>query len=213
VLSPEELAQYQAQQKKQNEEEARRNAELDSLLNMDYTIVHYDLPDGPTPYVWEENEEITTPIDSLEALFKKTELSNGETEYILRGINTNYKENDVYFYFTVKDGVPQPLRFVVHYYADDPVEFYTLKMKLNRFDYEYTPKKIQRSTEDIYFSERFDEALDAESRDFVSGLAHCEYANILLQSKKVSHRLYLTEKQLNRFRDTYKLYRLMGGTL
>ena len=209
----EELAKLQDQQKQKTEEEARRKAELDSLLNMDYTIVHYDIPDDPQPYAWEENEEITSPLDSLESLFKKTALSNGEIEYIYNGINTNYRENDTYMYFTVKDGVPGPLRFVVHYFADDPVDFYTLKFKLDRFEYEFTPKNIQHSTEDIYFSERFDEALTKESRDFAAGLAKCRYANILLKSNKVSHRLYISQKQLDRFRETYKLYRLMGGKI
>ena len=213
VLTNEELAKLQDQQKQKTEEEARRKAELDSLLNMDYTIVHYDIPDDPQPYAWDENEEITSPLDSLESLFKKTALSNGEIEYIYNGINTNYRENDTYMYFTVKDGVPGPLRFVVHYFADDPVDFYTLKFKLDRFEYEFTPKNIQHSTEDIYFSERFDEALTKESRDFAAGLAKCRYANILLKSNKVSHRLYISQKQLDRFRETYKLYRLMGGKI
>ena len=213
VLSSEELAKLQAQQTSFTDEEARRKAELDSLLNLDFTIVHYDIPDGPEPFVWEENEEITSPLDSLESLFKKTTLSDGSIEYIYRGINTNFRENDVYSYFIVKDGVPLPMRFVVHYFADDPVDFYTLKFTLDGFEYKFTPKNIQHSTEGIYYSERFDEQLDSEARDFVAGLAHCHYANILLQSKSVSHRLYMSDKQLERFRETYKLYRLLGGTL
>ena len=217
VLSGEELAQLQLAQSTLSDQQARRKAELDSLLNMDYTIVHYDVPD-PTihiPFSWDDNEVITESRDSLDALFNKSKATTGgDIQYVHKGINTSYKENDVYFYFNTKDGVPQPLRMVVHFYADDPIEFNTLKMQLERFKYEFEPTKVHRSTEGQFYVENFDQALDGTCRDFVAGLAKCEFGNILLHSKGgVSHRIYLTDKQLRHFRDTYKLYRLMGGKL
>jgi hypothetical protein len=214
VLTEEQKAALEAQQLKQAQEDAKRQAELDSLLNMDYTIVHYDLPEVKNdPYKWDDDEEITTPKDSLLALFNVNS-KNGELEFIHKGINTNEKENDCYIYFTTdKDGVPSPLRLVVHYYADDPINFYMLKFTLGRFPYEFTPTKINRSNDGKFYTENFDNALDVNSRDIVAGLAQCKYANILLVSKDVSHRLYLTDKQIERFRNTYKLYRLMGGKL
>ena len=216
VLTGTEYAQLQNQQAKLTEEEAKRKAELDSLLNMDYTIVHYDVPDPNQyiPYYWDDNELITESKDSLEALFNKSKAkTGGDTEYLHKGINNSYKENDVYFYFNTKDGKPEPLRMVVHFYADDPIEFHTLKMQLDRYKYEFKPTKVNRSTEGKFYIENFDQALDSSCRDFVAGLAQCQYGNILLLSKGVSHRIYLTEKQLKHFRDTYKLYRLMGGKL
>lgn len=214
VLTDEQKAALEAQRLVQAEEDSIRQAELDSLLNMDYSIVHYDLPEVKyEPYKWEDDEVITAPEDSLIALFNVSS-KNGELEFIHKGINTNEKENDCYIYFTAnKDGVPGPLRFVVHYYADDPINFYMLKFTLGRFPYEFTPTNIKRSNDGKFYTENFDNALDVNSRDIVAGLAKCKYANILLVSKDVSHRLYLTDKQLERFRNTYMLYRKLGGTL
>lgn len=216
-LSPQDQARLQALAtgQSQSQEDIKRRAEIDSLLNIDYSIVIYDIPDikEPEPYTWDDDEKISTPIDSLMPLFRTSTNSNGETQYIMKGINTSFKENDVYFYFKTKNGVPEPLRLVVHYFADDPVEFYDLKFEIDYFDYDFTPSNINRTKDGIYFSEQFDDEMGSESRDLAAALAHCRAANVLLHSKKVSHRLYMTEKQLMNFRETYKLYRLMGGKL
>lgn len=216
-LSPEDQARLQALVNGQSTTQgvkSTRDAELDSLLNMDYSIVIYDLPEikEPEPITWDDNEVITTPIDSLMPLFKSASTS-GDGEYIMKDINTSFKENDIYFYFKTKNGVPEPLRLVVHYYADDPVEFDDLQFEIDYFNYEFKPNNIKRIKDGIYFSEQFDEAMDAKSRDLAAALAHCREANVLLHSKKVSHRLYLNEMQLKNFRETFKLYRLMGGKL
>lgn len=193
---------------------AWRDAELDSLLNMDYTIIHYDVS-GPEPYKWDPNEVINTPQEDLMALFRTgTPSTGGDTEYLLKDINSSYKANDIYFYFNTKDGVPEPLRLVVHFYADDPIKFYKLRFDLDGFQYEYEPTNIKRTTEGKFYAEGFDNAMDEKSRDFVAGLAHCEAADVLLVSERgVNHRLYLTEKQLKHFKETYELYRKMGGKL
>ena len=191
-----------------------RAAELDSLLNMDYSLVHYEVS-GPEPYKWDPNEVITTPQDVLMEMFKTgTPTTGGDTEYILKGINSNYKINDVYFYFNTTDGIPEPLRLVVHFYADDQINFSKLLFNLDGFKYEYVPTNIKRTNDDIFYSERFDNAMNEQSRDIVAGLAHCDYAEVLLVSEHgVSHRIYFSDKQLKHFKETYELYRLMGGKL
>ena len=203
-----------ARQDSINKVKSQRDAELDSLLNMDYTIIHYEVS-GPEPYKWDPNEVISTPQEELMALFRTGKPSTGgDTEYLLKEVNSSYKVNDIYFYFNTKNGVPEPLRFVVHFYADDPVNFSKLSFNIDGFKYEYVPTGIKRSTEGKFYSEGFDNAMDEHSRDIVAGLAHCSAANVLLVSEKgVSHRLYLTEKQLKHFKDTYELYRKMGGKL
>jgi hypothetical protein len=210
TLTPEQLA----KQDSINAAKKWHDAELDSLLNMDYTIVHYDVS-GPEPYKWELNEVISTPQETLMELFRTTNpTTGGDTEYILKDINTNPKVNDIYCYFNTKDGVPEPLRFVVHFYADDPINFVKLRFNLDGFIYEYVPTDIKRSNEGKFYLENFDNAMNEQSRDIVAGLAHCEYADVLLISERgVNHRLYLTEQQLKHFKATYELYRKMGGTL
>ncbi len=207
-------AEQLAKQDSINAAKSWRDAELDSLLNMDYTIVHYDVS-GPEPYKWDPNEVISTSQETLMPLFRTGKpTTGGDTEYVLKEINTSLKVNDVYCYFNTRDGVPEPIRFVVHFYADDPVNFYKLQFNLDGFKYEYAPTGIKRTNEGKFYYEYFDNAMDEQSRDIVAGLAHCQYANILLVSEKgVSHRLYLTETQLKHFKETYELYRKMGGKL
>lgn len=191
----------------------KRKAELDSLLNMDYSLVHYEVA-PPEPYKWEPDEVISTPLEELVPLFRTSQSSAGSTEYLIKDINTNYKENDCYFYFNTKDGVPEPLRFVVHYFADDPIYFDKLRFTIDDFKYEYVPTDIKRSNDGKFYAEYFDNAMSESSRDVVAALARCNYANMLMVNEKgVSHRIYFSEKQLKRFRETYKLYRKMGGEL
>ena len=196
----------------------KRDAELDSLLNMDYSIVHYDVDYSnyePEPYKWDPNEVITTPQETLLALFKTGKsTTGGDTEYLLKEINSSYKANDIYFYFNTTNGVPEPLRFVLHFYADDPINFNKLSFNIDGFKYDYEPTGIKRSKDGKFYTEGFDNAMDEKSRDIAAGLAHCKYANVLLVSEKgVNHRLFLNETQLKHFKDTYELYRKMGGKL
>ncbi len=203
-----------AHQDSVNKAKSLRDAELDSLLNMDYTIIHYEVS-GPEPYKWEPNEVISTPQETLMALFRTgSPTTGGDTEYILKEINSSTKVNDIYFYFNTKDGVPEPLRFVVHFFADDPINFNKLVFNLDGFKYEYVPTGIKRTNDGKYYSENFDNAMNEQSRDIVAGLAHCEYADMLLVSERgVNHRIFFSEDQLRHFKETYQLYRKMGGTL
>ena len=200
-----------------NEEQAKRRAMLDSLENLDFTIVDYDIPDVEDrvrkPYVWNDEEVITAPVDSLKSLFKTTAVAGG-TQYIHKEINSDVTSNDIYFYFTVNNGVPDSLHLVVHYYADDPIDFHTLKIYVDGFNYEFNPVNIKHETQGKFYIERFDNEFNHDNRDVAAALAKCKYAgNILLASKNVSHRIYLSEEQVKHFRDTYLLYRLMGGKL
>ena len=204
---------YAEQKARQDSIKAHYDAELDSLLNVDYSIVVYDVE--PEPYKWEADEVISTPQEILMPLFSiGNSTTGGDTEYILNEINPSYKINDIYFYFNTKDGVPEPLRFVVHFYADDAVNFNKLLFNVDNFKYEYVPTDIKHINEGKFYSESFDNAMDENSRDIVAALAHCQYANVLLVSDKgVNHRIYFNDKQLKHFRETYELYRIMGGAL
>lgn len=208
----EEIQNVVAVQTAKSEEEARRKAEIDSLLNIDYsTPIKFEFKD-PEPYKWEENEVIEAPQDSLLAHFN----TQGGRQFIHKEINSSFKSNDFYFYFNATDSVPEPLRFVAHFYADDPVEFVRLKFNIDGFNYVYTPTNISRTRDGKYYAENFDNAMNTsdDARNLVAALGRCSYANMLLVSDTgVSHRIFFSEKQLQHFRATYQLYRLMGGKL
>lgn len=215
VLTKEEAERYAAEQKALKErEDSIRKAEIEALLSADYSLVQYVEPD-PEPYEWEDEEEILTPIDSLKPYFK-VEVNGGDSIYIHKDIDTSFKVNDFYMYFICKNGVPGPMRFVAHYYADDSVEFERLRFSIDNFTYKYTPTNLQRSRDGKFFAENFDNEMNTsdEARDLMAALGHCYYANMLLVSDTgVSHRIFFTPEQLNRFKQTYELYRLMGGNM
>lgn len=217
-LSPEQLAHYQASQDSLSAEEARKRAELDSLLNMDYTIVHYEIetPQEPQPFKWEPEEVIDADINVLSPLFRTHNVnqSSGYAEYVYKNVNTSFKDNDTYFYFTTVNGVAQSLHFVVHFYADDPVNFVSLRISADNFKYEFTPTNITHTRDGAFYVENFDNVVDAKSKDVVAALAHCSYANMVMVSDGgVNHRIFFTPENLKRFRDTYNLFRLMGGKI
>ncbi len=217
VLTKEEAERMIAEQKAQKaREDSIRKAEIEALLKEDYTIVQYVEPD-PEPYKWEDEVEIETPIDSLKPYFATTSITEGgDTQYLHKDINSSFKENDFYFYFNTTNGVPGPMHFVAHYYADDPVEFVRLKFRIDNFNYNYTPTNIQRTRDNKYFAENFDNEMNAsdDARDLVAALGQCYYSNMVLVSDTgVSHRIFFTPEQLKHFRQTYELYRLMGGKM
>ncbi len=209
LLSPEELAQYEAAQEAKSAEEARRQAELDSLLNMDYSLVKYTIPDLE-PYKWEDNEIIKTELNDLSPSFR---ISGNQCLY--SNINTSIKHNDFYMYFdTNNEGSADALHFVVHFYADDSIDFYKMVLNADGFTYEYTPKNLNRSRDGIYYAENFDDVVGDDLKDIVAALAHCEYAHIILISNRgLNHRVVFKPEKLKQFKDTYEIFRLMGGKI
>ena len=99
VLSPEELAQYEAEQSAKKAEEARRDAELDSLLNMDYSLVKYTIPDLE-PYKWEDNESTVFENSTNHKWYglimpiSKSKLDN-KTNKIVEVINIKLDPNEI----------------------------------------------------------------------------------------------------------------------
>jgi len=193
------------------------DAELDSMLNIDYSKGFVDIAKEYVyvdPLVWNDDEVIVTPIDTLKSVFRTSKsTTGGDTRYLHKEINDNYKENDVYLYFNTTNGVPDPIRFVVHYYADDAVDFEKLIFTINNKTFEYVPKSVNRTRDGIYYAENIDVAFGPEQKDLVAALAHGYYAHMSLYSKKVSHRIFFNKKHLDHFKRTYELYRLMGGTM
>lgn len=215
VLSKGEAERYAAEQKTLKEQEdSIRKAELEALLSEDYSLVQY-VESDPEPFKWEDDEVIETPINSLKPYFNST-VNGDHVVYLHKDIDSSFKVNDFYFYFNTVNGVPEPLHFVGHYYADDAVEFERLRFSIDTFTYKYTPTNLKRSREGKFFAENFDNVMNTsdEARDLVAALAHCSYANMLLVSDTgVSHRIFFTAEQLQRFRQTYELFRHMGGKL
>lgn len=211
VLTPEQQAKLDSVNAVKTAEEAKRKAEMDSLLNMDYSLKKYDYDVEVKPYTWDEVEEFDVEIDSITPLFRASNIDNG-VKFVNKNANTSIKKTGVHLYFTTLDGAPDLMHLVVNFYADDSVNFYKLILYADNFTFEYTPTNINRTRDGIFFVENFDNVVDENNKDFVAALAKCEVANLILVSDGgVSHRLVLKRDQLNQFRATYQFYRLLGG--
>lgn len=204
ALAAEKKAEIEAKRK-------ARQAEIDSMLNIDYTksTVKYERK----PYVW-SNDEVTTPLSQLMPNFNVTNV-NGKDRYLYDGITLDLKENDVFFYFNVVDGKPDKLRFRCEFYADDPLNFSRLDFLIDKFKYSYTPENINRGKDGSrFFYENFDEEVNDQSKDIAYALSHCKWAVMTFISENgVNHRIYFKKPHLQRFKEIYELYRLMGGEL
>ncbi len=215
TLTPEQLARQDSINAAQLAQEKARRASLDSLLSIDYNSIVVPVYEEQTPqrFVWLDDEVINTDPNEIIQFFKSSKQStDGSQDFVHKKINTSVKSNECYFYFTVKDGVAQSLHLVVHFYADDSVNFNKLRLTADGFKYEYTPSTISRTRDGNYYMENFDDVITPESKDFFAALAHCKTANILLLSEGgVNHRLFLTSEELERFKHTYELFRLLGG--
>ena len=211
VLTPELQAKLDSMNSLKSDEEAKKKAELDSLLNMDYSLKQYYYDTEVLPYSWDEVEEFDVEIDSITPLFRASNIENG-VKFVNKNANTSIKKTGVHLYFTTKDGAPDQMHLVVHFYADDGVNFYKLRLYADNFTFEYTPTNIVRSRDGVFYVENFDNVVDDKSKDFVAALAKCDVANLILVSDGgVSHRLVLKPDQLKQLRTTYQFYRMLGG--
>lgn len=209
-MTKEEYEALEAEKKAEIEAKRQaRKAELDSLLNVDYT--KSSIPERK-PYVW-KNDDVNKDINELKELFTVANV-NGKERYLYNGITLDIKENDVFFYFTVENGKPE-LRFRAEFYADDPIEFSRLEFTIDKFKYTYVPKNLNRGKDGSkFYYENFDEPVDDSSKDLAYALSHCRWAVMtFISDRGVNHRIYFKKPHIDRFRDIYQMYRLLGGEL
>ncbi len=181
-----------------------------TLLNKDYSIVEYDFtPDVPKAMVW-----IDEPVtEAKEDLLK--EMNQNGSRVMPRSASMAQTDNDMFFYFTQGIDKPEPLRFRIQYYADDPLEYSSIKFLIDGFEYEYEPDKTHRGREGkrMYW-ENSDEPLKSSDKDLVYALSHCKWARAtIVGDRGVNHVRMLSDAQLKAFYNTLKLYLLLGGEL
>ncbi len=205
-------AQAAAEQARADSIRAARQAEIEALLNTDYSIKPMVIE--RIPYAW-KNDTVLTPVEELQPLFNVRDMPGGEKMYLYNGTTLYFKENEAIMYFTVKDGVVQPMRFHVAFYADAPLDFTRLDFLIDGFKYSYTPDKINKGKDGTrFYFENFDDPANDRSKDILYALSHCDWCHMTFISNiGVNHRIHFDQTQLKRFREIYELYRAMGGTL
>lgn len=186
---------------------ATEQAELDSLLAMDYSITEY----GYRRMTWRDLP-VTTTIERLSPSF----VVSDEGDYVSKYVSNDRTSNEVFFAFKMseEDSLPEPLRLCVHYCADDPIDFDQLIFSIDGYDYPFYPVETLSGelTGGLYWQWSDDE-LSAPYKDLVYALAHCHWAAIKLMSiRGIHHVKMLTDGQRADFAATLDLYRLLGGT-
>ena len=180
-------------------------AELDELINTDYSIKEYGM--GIRRMTWHD-EPVTATIDDLLPY-----ITTDGDDCLSKYVNRDNGNNEVYFIFTMQDSVPGPLRLCVQYCADDPLNYDELTFNVDGFDYAFYPADPQRGTLDggLYW-ESSDDVLRSAHKDLVYALAHSHWALIKLRGANgISHVKMLTDGQRDDFAHVLALYRLLGG--
>lgn len=184
-------------------------AKLDSLINKDYSIVHYEIATKKRErMVWKDD----TIKESAGQLTPMLLTSNGRI--IPKNVAFANNRNDVFFYFNKDGDKVGPLRLCVQYYADDPLKYNELVFTIDGFDYSFKPSNIKRGKgSGIMIWENSDDALTAADRDLVYALAHSEYyvQLKLCGAGGMNHVKRLTDEQKQAFYNVLQLYRLQGG--
>jgi len=186
---------------------ATDKAELERLLNADYSIKQYDA--SSFRMTWKDE-----PVQSTEKQLLPYFTLDGN-RYLPYGISQSNTTNAVYFYFDVNDGEPGPLRLRVQYYADDPINYDELVFTIDGFDYVFFPDSPQRGTASgrMYW-ENSDDVMRHNDRDLVYALAHAHWMMLKLKGTDgVSHVKMISDSQRQDFSRALQLYRLLGGTL
>ena len=187
---------------------ATEQAELDSLLAMDYSITEY----GYRRMTWRDLP-VTTTIERLSPSF----VVSDEGDYVSKYVSNERTSNEVFFAFKMseEDSLPEPLRLCVHYCADDPIDFDQLIFSIDGYDYPFYPVETLSGelTGGLYWQWSDDE-LSAPYKDLVYALAHSHWAAIKLMSiRGIHHVKMLTDGQRIDFAHTLDLYRLLGGII
>ena len=186
---------------------AEEQAQVDELLNTDYSIKEYGM--GLRRMVWHD-EPVTATIDELMPY-----ITTDGAECLSKYVNREKGSNEVYFIFELQDSVPGPLRLCVQYCADDPLCYDELTFNIDGFDYVFYPADPQRGQLDknLYW-EMSDDELRPAHKDLVYALAHSHWGVIKLKGESgISHVKMLTDGQRDDFAHMLALYRLLGGTL
>lgn len=208
-----ELLEEQAAQQ-QHAQESVDMAALDSLLNIDYTIVDYAELYKPKPLKWQD-EPLTSTADELKPYFKSLRSELGQECLIPKDVTMGHSDNQVYFYFDDNGSAPTALRLRAQYYADDPLMMDHVKFIVNGFDYIFHPTAIQtgKNGSRMYW-ETFDNALNSQDKDLIYALSHASWASVtFISSTGINHNIDLTKEQIQDFYRTLQLYQHLGGKL
>ncbi len=185
---------------------AAAQAELDSLLAIEYNLDN--LQYGPQPLEWVD-EKIAESKKDLEASLRVT-----STRVMPKDVTMEVTTNDTFFYFDVIDGKPQPLRLHAQYFADDPLQIESVRFVVNGFSYYFTPAKLPKTGKlgPRRYWETVDDALTASDKDLIYALSHATWARaVFIGSKGFSHVKKITDEQIKDFYAIYALYLKMGG--
>ncbi|MDO4510278.1 MAG: hypothetical protein Q4B68_00490 [Bacteroidales bacterium] len=199
---------FAKEQEARKARQAAAQAKLDSLLAIEYTIE--ELEYGPQPLVWVD-EPISESVAEL-----KNKLNVTPDRVMPRNVSMEVTNNDMFFYFDVVNGYPQPLRFHAQYYADDPLAIEKIRFVVNGFNYYFTPSELPKTGKDgprMYW-ETVDDKLTAADKDLIYALSHASWSRVVfIGSEGFSHVKKFTDDQIQDFYAVLALYLKMGGKL
>ena len=159
--------------------------------------------------------EETPQIKELKKKFriKKDEFDENNLVWYEHKTSPNFRNaNGFYCYFGTKNGVPEVLRIVHQFYADDWLFIRKYKFSIDGNAYSYTPIDVKTDNGDSGMVwEWSDEAIDSEIKEILNALISCKSAKIRLEGRQYYDTKSITSSQIKSIKETIELYRLMGG--
>ena len=163
-----------------------------------------------------ENQKVIEETPQIKELKKKFRIKKDEFDennlvwYVPKTSPIYRNSNGIYCYFGTKNGIPNVLRIVHQYYADDWLFIRQYKFSIDGKAYSYTPSEMKTDNDsDIW--EWSDEVVDSEISEIIKALINCKSAKIRLEGRQYYDTKNITPSQIKSIKETVELYQLMGG--
>lgn len=178
------------------------------------SIMEIDMDENESYSEQTQSRVDSTRIKELLPYFKvkKDEFDpNGKIVYTPKSAPKYINQNGIYCYFVVVDKKPEPLRFVVQYYADDWLFFKRIQFAIDDNAYEFVPLKTETDHGNGYIWEWCDEALSPSDHDLIIALSKANKAKMKFIGSQYYDIKTINKIQISDIKRTLELYQAMGG--
>lgn len=163
-----------------------------------------------------ENQKVVEETPQIKELKKKFRIKKDEFDennlvwYEPKSAPNFRNANGFYCYFGTKNGIPNVLRIVHQYSADDWLFIQSYKFSIDGKAYSYTPSNMKTDNDNGIW-EWSDEVVDSEIKEILNALINCKSAKIRLEGRQYYDTKTITATQITSIKETIELYKLIGG--
>ena len=163
-----------------------------------------------------DNQKVVEETPQIKELKKKFRIKKDEFDennlvwYEPKSAPNFRNANGFYCYFGTKNGIPNVLRIVHQYSADDWLFIQSYKFSIDGKAYSYTPSDMKTDNDNGIW-EWSDEVVDSEIKEILNALINCKSAKIRLEGRQYYDTKTITATQIKSIKESIELYKLIGG--